>query len=42
MEGGGSMLVTGVGPYSQQGQIFQLLSQRSEEDAGPFNPPHAW
>lgn len=34
MEGGGSMLVTGVGPYSQQGQIFQLLSQRSEEDAG--------
>lgn len=34
MEGGGRMLVTAVGPYSQQGIIFQLLTSRDEEDVG--------
>ncbi len=33
MEGGGRMVVTAVGPNSQQGIIFQLLTQR-EDDAG--------
>ncbi len=33
MEGGGRMVVTAVGPNSQQGIIFQLLTKR-EDDAG--------
>lgn len=33
MEGGGTMLVTAVGPYSQQGIIFKLMTNR-EDDAG--------
>lgn len=35
MEGGGTMLVTAVGPYSQQGMIFQLMTNR-EDEAGRF------
>lgn len=35
MEGGGTMLVTAVGPYSQQGIIFQLMTNR-EDEAGKF------
>ena len=31
MEGRGKMLVTAVGPNSQQGIIFQLMIQREEE-----------
>ena len=34
MEGGGTMLVTAVGPHSQQGIIFTLLNQKSEEEGG--------
>ena len=35
MEGGGTMLVTAVGPYSQQGIIFKLMINR-EDEAGWF------
>ena len=28
------MLVTAVGPYSQQGIIFTLMSKQAEEDSG--------
>lgn len=35
MEGGGTMLVTAVGPYSQQGIIFQLMTNR-EDEAGLY------
>ncbi len=35
MEGRGVMLVTAVGPHSQQGRIFQLMIQR-ENEAGFF------
>lgn len=35
MEGGGTMLVTAVGPYSQQGIIFQLMTNR-EDEAGVY------
>ncbi len=31
MEGGGTMLVTAVGPYSQQGIIFKLMVNREDE-----------
>lgn len=31
MEGGGTMLVTAVGPYSQQGIIFQLMTNRDDQ-----------
>ena len=31
MEGRGVMLVTAVGPSSQQGMIFELMSQQEEE-----------
>lgn len=31
MEGGGTMLVTAVGPYSQQGLIFQLMTNHEDE-----------
>ena len=31
MEGGGTMLVTAVGPYSQQGLIFKLMLNREDE-----------
>ncbi len=31
MEGRGVMLVTAVGPHSQQGRILQLLTQRENE-----------
>ena len=31
MEGGGRMVVTAVGPNSQQGQIFALLTERDED-----------
>ena len=34
MEGGGTMLVTAVGEHSQQGIIFTLLNQRSEDEGG--------
>ena len=34
MEGGGTMLVTAVGPHSQQGIIFTLLNQKSDEEGG--------
>ena len=34
MEGGGTMLVTAVGPHSQQGMIFTLLNQRAEDEGG--------
>lgn len=34
MEGSGRMLVTAVGPYSQQGIIFTLMSKQAEEDSG--------
>ena len=47
MEGGGTMLVTAVGEHSQQGIIFTLLSQKSEEEGGkekeiknPFSMVH--
>ncbi len=33
MEGEGTMLVTAVGEYSQQGIIFKLMTNR-EDDAG--------
>ena len=36
MEGGGTMIVTAVGPYSQQGIIFQLMTDR-EDEAGQFS-----
>lgn len=35
MEGGGTMLVTAVGPYSQQGLIFKLMLNR-EDEAGQY------
>ena len=31
MEGGGRMVVTAVGPNSQQGLIFALLTERDED-----------
>ena len=31
MEGGGTMLVTAVGPYSQQGLIFQLMTNKEDQ-----------
>ncbi len=31
MEGEGTMLVTAVGPYSQQGIIFKLMINREDE-----------
>ena len=34
MEGGGTMLVTAVGPHSQQGIIYTLLNQTAEEEGG--------
>ena len=34
MEGGGTMLVTAVGAHSQQGIIFTLLNERSEDEGG--------
>ena len=34
MEGGGTMLVTAVGAHSQQGIIFTLLNQNSEDEGG--------
>ena len=34
MEGGGTMLVTAVGAHSQQGIIFTLLNEKSEEEGG--------
>ena len=34
MEGGGTMLVTAVGPHSQQGIIFTLLNQATEDEGG--------
>ena len=38
MEGGGTMLVTAVGPHSQQGIIYTLLNRTSEEEGG--EPAH--
>ena len=34
MEGGGTMLVTAVGEFSQQGIIVKLLTQRSQDEGG--------
>lgn len=40
MEGGGTMLIIAVGPYSQQGLIFQLMMNR-EDDAGQSDCEHS-
>ena len=34
MEGTGTMLVVAVGPHSQQGIIFTLMSKQQEDDDG--------
>ena len=42
MEGGGTMLVTAVGAHSQQGIIFTLLNERSEDEGGKRGRERGW